>query len=206
MVKLKWGMEYKGYLVSVDGYMNMQVRYFFFWTCFWLAHFLTKDVLTPTWHGHRLDHMLSVKMCRDVTQKHLENIYMYLWILLLHEHHVLSLMVYQFVLECRWVYCKLKQNKLYFSVTCFMITCTPKSVHLLTKFVENKPQGSVVFSCFQPQLNFSLTLRKSSSCQRLLLCRNFLPFFLSQAVQMLRRYKQVFNFVLLRMSLLLNLI
>lgn len=25
MVKLKWGMEYKGYLVSVDGYMNMQV-------------------------------------------------------------------------------------------------------------------------------------------------------------------------------------
>lgn len=27
MVKLKWGMEYKGYLVSVDGYMNMQVLY-----------------------------------------------------------------------------------------------------------------------------------------------------------------------------------
>ncbi|XP_073756585.1 small nuclear ribonucleoprotein F isoform X5 [Callorhinus ursinus] len=26
MVKLKWGMEYKGYLVSVDGYMNMQLR------------------------------------------------------------------------------------------------------------------------------------------------------------------------------------
>nr|XP_055185919.1 small nuclear ribonucleoprotein F-like [Nyctereutes procyonoides] len=24
-VKLKWGMEYKGYLVSVDGYMNMQL-------------------------------------------------------------------------------------------------------------------------------------------------------------------------------------
>ncbi|KAK7503378.1 hypothetical protein BaRGS_00005299 [Batillaria attramentaria] len=24
MVKLKWGMEYKGYLVSVDGYMNLQ--------------------------------------------------------------------------------------------------------------------------------------------------------------------------------------
>uniref|UniRef100_A0A3Q3DWT5 Sm protein F n=1 Tax=Hippocampus comes TaxID=109280 RepID=A0A3Q3DWT5_HIPCM len=23
MVKLKWGMEYKGYLVSVDGYMNI---------------------------------------------------------------------------------------------------------------------------------------------------------------------------------------
>ena len=25
MCKLKWGMEYKGYLVSVDGYMNLQV-------------------------------------------------------------------------------------------------------------------------------------------------------------------------------------
>nr|XP_048287099.1 small nuclear ribonucleoprotein F-like [Myodes glareolus] len=25
MVKLKWGMEDKGYLVSVDGYMNMQL-------------------------------------------------------------------------------------------------------------------------------------------------------------------------------------
>ncbi|XP_066925752.1 small nuclear ribonucleoprotein F-like [Clytia hemisphaerica] len=25
MVKLKWGMEYKGYLVSVDNYMNMQI-------------------------------------------------------------------------------------------------------------------------------------------------------------------------------------
>ncbi|CAK9159627.1 unnamed protein product [Ilex paraguariensis] len=24
MVKLKWGMEYKGYLVSVDSYMNLQ--------------------------------------------------------------------------------------------------------------------------------------------------------------------------------------
>ncbi|CAH3112187.1 unnamed protein product [Pocillopora meandrina] len=24
IVKLKWGMEYKGYLVSVDGYMNVQ--------------------------------------------------------------------------------------------------------------------------------------------------------------------------------------
>ena len=27
IVKLKWGMEYKGYLVSVDGYMNLQVIY-----------------------------------------------------------------------------------------------------------------------------------------------------------------------------------
>lgn len=25
IVKLKWGMEYKGYLVSVDGYMNLQL-------------------------------------------------------------------------------------------------------------------------------------------------------------------------------------
>jgi len=25
MVKLKWGHEYKGYLVSVDGYMNVQL-------------------------------------------------------------------------------------------------------------------------------------------------------------------------------------
>ena len=28
VVKLKWGMEYKGYLVSTDGYMNLQVRKF----------------------------------------------------------------------------------------------------------------------------------------------------------------------------------
>uniref|UniRef100_A0A674KA94 Small nuclear ribonucleoprotein F n=2 Tax=Terrapene triunguis TaxID=2587831 RepID=A0A674KA94_9SAUR len=26
MVKLKWGMEYKGYLMSVNGYMNMQIE------------------------------------------------------------------------------------------------------------------------------------------------------------------------------------
>ncbi|PLW37447.1 hypothetical protein PCANC_02752 [Puccinia coronata f. sp. avenae] len=25
VVKLKWGMEYKGYLVSVDNYMNLQL-------------------------------------------------------------------------------------------------------------------------------------------------------------------------------------
>lgn len=25
VVKLKWGMEYKGYLVSVDAYMNLQL-------------------------------------------------------------------------------------------------------------------------------------------------------------------------------------
>ena len=29
MVKLKWGHEYKGYLVSVDGYMNLQVKLLF---------------------------------------------------------------------------------------------------------------------------------------------------------------------------------
>lgn len=27
-VKLKWGLEYKGFLVSTDGYMNLQVRLF----------------------------------------------------------------------------------------------------------------------------------------------------------------------------------
>ena len=26
-VKLKWGLEYKGFLVSTDGYMNLQVRH-----------------------------------------------------------------------------------------------------------------------------------------------------------------------------------
>jgi small nuclear ribonucleoprotein F len=26
LVRLKWGMEYKGYLVSTDSYMNIQVR------------------------------------------------------------------------------------------------------------------------------------------------------------------------------------
>ena len=26
IVKLKWGMEYKGYLVSTDAYMNLQVN------------------------------------------------------------------------------------------------------------------------------------------------------------------------------------
>ncbi|EGF99525.1 uncharacterized protein MELLADRAFT_57836 [Melampsora larici-populina 98AG31] len=25
MVRLKWGMEYKGYLVSMDSYMNLQL-------------------------------------------------------------------------------------------------------------------------------------------------------------------------------------
>jgi small nuclear ribonucleoprotein F len=29
IVKLKWGHEYKGYLVSVDGYMNLQVNHYF---------------------------------------------------------------------------------------------------------------------------------------------------------------------------------
>ncbi len=30
IVKLKWGMEYKGYLVSVDNYMNLQVCIFIY--------------------------------------------------------------------------------------------------------------------------------------------------------------------------------
>ena len=50
MVKLKWGMEYKGYLVSVDGYMNLQVSfdllfnkcviYILFHNCPWLILFV----------------------------------------------------------------------------------------------------------------------------------------------------------------------
>lgn len=28
-VRLKWGLEYKGFLVSTDGYMNLQVRLLF---------------------------------------------------------------------------------------------------------------------------------------------------------------------------------
>ena len=28
IVRLKWGMEYKGYVVSVEGYMNLQVSFF----------------------------------------------------------------------------------------------------------------------------------------------------------------------------------
>lgn len=31
-VRLKWGLEYKGFLVSTDGYMNLQVRLFFILT------------------------------------------------------------------------------------------------------------------------------------------------------------------------------
>jgi small nuclear ribonucleoprotein F len=30
IVKLKWGMEYRGYLVSVDSYMNLQVIVWFY--------------------------------------------------------------------------------------------------------------------------------------------------------------------------------
>jgi small nuclear ribonucleoprotein F len=33
MVRLKWGMEYKGYLVSTDNYMNLQVRSLLFQPC-----------------------------------------------------------------------------------------------------------------------------------------------------------------------------
>jgi small nuclear ribonucleoprotein (snRNP)-like protein len=33
MVRLKWGMQYKGYLVSVDSYMNLQVSRTFFLAC-----------------------------------------------------------------------------------------------------------------------------------------------------------------------------
>uniref|UniRef100_A0A671P2S0 Sm protein F n=1 Tax=Sinocyclocheilus anshuiensis TaxID=1608454 RepID=A0A671P2S0_9TELE len=40
MVKLKWGMEYKGYLVSVDGYMNMQVCLIIIHVYKSISHFL----------------------------------------------------------------------------------------------------------------------------------------------------------------------
>lgn len=40
MVKLKWGMEYKGYLVSVDGYMNLQVK--FLWKMLYPSDELTQ--------------------------------------------------------------------------------------------------------------------------------------------------------------------
>lgn len=33
IVKLKWGMEYKGYLVSTDAYMNLQVSMRFSFQC-----------------------------------------------------------------------------------------------------------------------------------------------------------------------------
>lgn len=31
--KLKWGMEYRGVLISVDGYMNVQVNFYFLLYC-----------------------------------------------------------------------------------------------------------------------------------------------------------------------------
>uniref|UniRef100_A0A8C6UKI3 Small nuclear ribonucleoprotein polypeptide F n=1 Tax=Neogobius melanostomus TaxID=47308 RepID=A0A8C6UKI3_9GOBI len=50
MVKLKWGMEYKGYLVSVDGYMNMQVRHFFFITELSFLSVINQLLLHPPVH------------------------------------------------------------------------------------------------------------------------------------------------------------
>ena len=40
IVKLKWGMEYKGYLVSVDNYMNLQVLW-----CFFFLFLFSFDIL-----------------------------------------------------------------------------------------------------------------------------------------------------------------
>ena len=37
IVKLKWGMEYKGYLVSTDNYMNVQVGFVFCYTSRFLS-------------------------------------------------------------------------------------------------------------------------------------------------------------------------
>ena len=40
IVKLKWGMEYKGYLVSVDNYMNLQVFIYSFFLFLFLFSIL----------------------------------------------------------------------------------------------------------------------------------------------------------------------
>uniref|UniRef100_A0A673ZLC5 Sm protein F n=1 Tax=Salmo trutta TaxID=8032 RepID=A0A673ZLC5_SALTR len=60
MVKLKWGMEYKGYLVSVDSYMNMQV-------CVWTRkmHTVKCENITEMHNSLQLESL----MC---TQMHLE--------------------------------------------------------------------------------------------------------------------------------------
>ena len=47
MCKLKWGMEYKGYLVSVDSYMNLQV--------FWWWSFYSWQTLKNSLMGLRLE-------------------------------------------------------------------------------------------------------------------------------------------------------
>jgi hypothetical protein len=44
VVKLKWGMEYKGYLVSVDNYMNLQVEFLSMIPCFFFFFYLLKSV------------------------------------------------------------------------------------------------------------------------------------------------------------------
>ena len=73
MVKLKWGMEYKGYLVSVDGYMNMQVSwrvikiiklYLFFFP--WLLRFSVtyKDTIRIT-DKHKAKFRNKVKARED---------------------------------------------------------------------------------------------------------------------------------------------
>jgi len=47
MVKLKWGMEYKGYLVSVDGYMNLQV----YKTFTQIYHYSNDNGKQATWNS-----------------------------------------------------------------------------------------------------------------------------------------------------------
>uniref|UniRef100_A0A8C0GWS6 Sm domain-containing protein n=1 Tax=Chelonoidis abingdonii TaxID=106734 RepID=A0A8C0GWS6_CHEAB len=54
MVKLKWGMEYKGYLVSVNGYMNMQ-----------LAN--TEEYIDGALSGHLADGITLFQVAENIT-------------------------------------------------------------------------------------------------------------------------------------------
>jgi small nuclear ribonucleoprotein (snRNP)-like protein len=42
-MELNWGMEYKGYLVSVDAYMNLQVNTCVMWCCASKHHHATRS-------------------------------------------------------------------------------------------------------------------------------------------------------------------
>jgi LSM domain len=37
-VKLKWGLEYRGFLVATDAYMNLQVHFLMLFPTFWLLN------------------------------------------------------------------------------------------------------------------------------------------------------------------------
>uniref|UniRef100_A0A8C3RNK9 Sm protein F n=1 Tax=Chelydra serpentina TaxID=8475 RepID=A0A8C3RNK9_CHESE len=72
MVKLKWGMEYKGYLVSVDGYMNMQ-----------LAN--TEEYIDGALSGHlgevliRCNNVLYIRGVKEEEDGERENKFVYFW-------------------------------------------------------------------------------------------------------------------------------